>query len=103
MILIYHALINEWKGVDFAGQNTLAMHAELQSHSWSRGIPFGGVEDVEDGNPGLCVAELLNYSCPPGLFAFIPLCTVLTETSIAVGMNDPCLSSSLNLQWGVLC
>ncbi len=72
--------------------------AVLQAHCGSSGIEAGG---EEDGNPGLAVAELLNYSCsqprPPPF-----LCSASAETSITVWMNDLRLSPSLNLKWGVL-
>lgn len=74
--------------------------AVLQAHCGSSGI---GAVGVEDGNPGLTVAELLNYSCPLTLPASIPLCSASTETSITVWMNDLRLSPSLNLKWGALC
>lgn len=73
--------------------------AVLQAHCGSSGIRAVG---VEDGNPGLSVAELLNYSRPPTLPASIPLCSASTETSITVWMSDLCLSPSLNLKWGAL-
>lgn len=73
--------------------------AAPQPRCGSSGIEAGG---VEDGNPGLAVAELLNYSCPPTLLASFPLCTASTETSITVWMKSLCLSPSLNLKCGVL-
>lgn len=74
--------------------------AVLQTRCGSPGIEAGG---VEDGNLGLTVAELLNYSCRPTLPASIPLCSASTETSITVWMKDIWLSPSLNHKWGTLC
>lgn len=74
--------------------------AALQAHCGSSGIEAGG---VEDGNPGLTVAELLNYSCPPTLPASLSLCSASTETSITAWMKDLQLYPPLNLKWGALC
>lgn len=74
-----------------------ACWAVLQAHCGSSGMRAVG---VEDGNPGLSVAELLNYSHPPTLPASIPLCSASTETSLTVWMNNLRLSPPLNLKWG---
>lgn len=71
--------------------------AVLQANCGSSGIEAGG---VEDGKPGLTVAELLNYSCPPTLPASTALCSASTETSITVWMKELWLAPSLNLKWG---
>lgn len=52
----------------------------LQARCGSSGM---GATGVEDGNPGLSVAELLNYSCLPHP-ASVPLCSASAETSTAV-------------------
>lgn len=52
----------------------------LQARCGSSGM---GAAGVEDGNPRLSVAELLNYSCPPHP-ASVPLCSASIETSTAV-------------------